>query len=171
MLGDYATSGTCGDDSDGFNFVKFTCCKSTQPPTQPPPTQPPGESCENEEQGGDTSCKPAATWKQYAGEACEQKGLHMTAYTPVDKCGDDSYQLVKYTCCKSTTPPPPTTPPPGQSCENEEQGGDTSCKPAGTWKQYAGEACEQKGLHLTAYTPVDACGDDSYRLVKYTCCK
>jgi len=136
-------------------------------PCVPPPTETP--SCTTEVQGSDTSCKDVGTWKQYAWESCQAAGLVLNDYAPYEGCGegDSGFRFVKYTCCKPTT----TTPPPPRSCETRQQGGSTSCKPVGTWKQYAGEDCGASGLQLTDYTPVEACGDDSYRFVKYTCCK
>ena len=134
-------------------------------PCVPPPATDPG--CTAQVQGGDTSCKDVGVWKQYAWESCQAAGLVLTDYAPYQACGEGSFRFVKYTCCKPTTPPPP----PPRTCETRAEGGDTSCKSVGTWKQYAGEDCAAAGLQLTAYTPVEACGDDSYRFVTYTCCK
>ncbi|MDX2022992.1 MAG: hypothetical protein SF187_22345 [Deltaproteobacteria bacterium] len=62
------------------------------------------------------------------------------------------------------------SPPPPRKCITEVQGGETSCKPASVWKQYAFESCQAKGLTLTALSPGTPCGGDSSRYIKYECC-
>ena len=57
------------------------------------------------------------------------------------------------------------------SCTSEEVlGGAAVCLDVGTWKQNAYFACEKAGLTLGGYVPYEACGTESYRYVKYTCC-
>ncbi len=58
----------------------------------------------------------------------------------------------------------------GAVCVDHEQGSSTSCKDAATWKLYASQDCESESLLLDAYTPREACGDQLYRYVDYTCC-
>jgi hypothetical protein len=57
-----------------------------------------------------------------------------------------------------------------KACFNGTLGGPTSCKSVATWTQYSPDKCVARGLTLTAYTPVVACGNGRYRYVRYTCC-
>lgn len=61
---------------------------STAPPT-----------CEKRTQGGPTSCKPVATWKQYASEDCIASGLNLTEYGVSEDCGGGNSRYVNYVCC------------------------------------------------------------------------
>ena len=117
--------------------------------------------------GGDGVCLDVATIKQNASFACEKAGLRLNDYFPTDACGDGTYRAAKYDCCP--VPPPPPLPPPS-NCTIQSQGSSSSCKDAGTWKQYAGEACQAAGTTLTDYSPYEDCGEGGYRYVKYTCC-
>jgi hypothetical protein len=145
-----------------------------KPPGEPGPQDEPcvsppggGPACTGQALGDEKTCKDIGAWKQAAWESCQAAGLELTDYTPYGGCGEAGagFQFVKFTCCGSAPPPPPAT------CESQLQGGDTSCKPTAIWKQYASEACEEMGFALADYSPFEACGDDSYRMVKYTCCK
>jgi hypothetical protein len=143
-----------------------------KPPEPVPPdscVMPPGggPACTGQGLGDGKTCQDVGAWKQAAWESCQAAGLVLTDYATSGACGEtgEGFQFVKFTCCGSAPVTPPAT------CETQQQGGDTSCKPTAVWKQYAGEACAATGLALTAYSPFEACGDDSYRMVKYTCCK
>jgi len=57
----------------------------------------------------------------------------------------------------------------GQMCINIDDGGPSSCKDAGTWKQYGTDACAQKNLTLTDIKLDVAC-TGGYSLVSYVCC-
>jgi hypothetical protein len=117
-------------------------------------------------QGDSSSCKPAATWKQYASDDCAATGATLTGYSPDEACGDGNSRSVKYTCCLSEAAPPP--PPP--TCVTKSQGSPSSCKGAPTWKQYATDNCAATGASLTDISPYEDCGDGGTRYVKYTCC-
>jgi hypothetical protein len=63
---------------------------------------PPGTACVEIDDGGPTSCKDPATWKQYGLQACAQKNLTLTDVKVVTPCaGGDS--VVTYVCCGSGT--------------------------------------------------------------------
>jgi hypothetical protein len=160
-LNDYVPYDSCGTDS--YYSVRYVCCPKPEAVPPPPP------QCETgwKTQGGDSSCKPAGDWKQYAGEDCEAQGTNLTAYSPYDDCGEGNYRSVQY-CCGPTRPLP-TTPPPSD-CTTSSQGDGSSCKPVGKWMQDAGEDCAARGAILTAYSPYDECGYGNYRSLEYTCC-
>jgi hypothetical protein len=150
QLSSYIPREECGKDA--FRYVDYSCCPEVTPPS----------SCIKEEQGGDTSCKDVATWKQYADQACASHGLLLSSYAPREECGKDAFRYVDYSCCPQVTPP--------SSCTKEVQGGDTSCKDVATWKQNASQACEAQGLLLSSYFPREECGKDAFRYVDYSCC-
>ena len=151
----------CGEG--GYRYVKYTCCGKAAPP---PPPAPPSD-CSGKSQGSETSCKDAATWKQYASQDCEAAGSVLTAYSPGVECGGGGYRYVKYTCCGQAPLPPA---PRSSDCTDRSQSDETSCKPPGTWQQYASEDCQAAGVILVGFTPDVACGFGNYRGVKYTCC-
>jgi hypothetical protein len=158
LLNDYVPYESCGTQS--YRFVKYVCCPKAEPP--PPP---PGQ-CTYESQGGETSCKDVATWKQYASDACVAAGKTLTDYSPGVDCGNGNYRYVKYTCCGKPVPPPP----PPEECTTESQGSETSCKDVATWTKHASDSCAAAGKKLTSYSPGVDCGNGGYRYVKYTCC-
>jgi hypothetical protein len=88
---------SCGKDQS--TSVKVTCCA---PPAPPPPPPPPPPSCDWRLQGGETSCKDPATWKQYSWEACNADGLKLGELSfPDAKCGPNGEtSVVKFSCCK-----------------------------------------------------------------------
>jgi hypothetical protein len=68
----------------------------------PPPPQPP-ESCTKINDGGPSSCKDAATWKQYGAAACAGMGLTLSDIAYGTPCGAN-YQDVVYVCCGTAAP-------------------------------------------------------------------
>ena len=141
-----------------YRFLKYTCC-----PMDPVPT--PAPQCETKSQGSEVSCKGADDWRQYASDDCAAKGTTLSNYSPYNDCGIGGFRNVQYTCCGQTPPPP------AQECSTASQGGDTSCKPAYVWKQYATDACAAAAASPTEISPYDDCGDGNFRSVKYTCCR
>jgi hypothetical protein len=69
---------------------------------QPPPPQPP-TSCTKVNDGGPSSCKDAATWKQYGANSCAQLGLTLSDIVYGTPCGAN-FQDVIYVCCGTVTP-------------------------------------------------------------------
>lgn len=57
-----------------------------------------------------------------------------------------------------------------RACITSLEGGETSCKPASLWKQYAAENCRAQGQTLTAISTGTPCGGDNFRYMKYECC-
>jgi hypothetical protein len=55
-------------------------------------------ACTTVDDGGPTSCKDAATWKQYGVEACSAQNLSLTDLKPVTTCAG-GYATVTYVCC------------------------------------------------------------------------
>jgi hypothetical protein len=143
-------------DNGGTRVVEFQCCPDKRPP--PPPM------CVSGVEGSNTTCLSEAQWKERLGHACAEKGLGLTQLAFDGRCGDRDgmYSFAKFQCC-GKEPPPPTM------CVGMHQGGDTSCKPEGTWKEYAAQACKEKGLELTRLSFAEAC-DGGYRLIKFECC-
>jgi hypothetical protein len=127
-------------------------------------TDPAALACFADSQGGPTSCKPLATWKQHAIDACAAKGMEVSRIDYADSCGTDQTRYEKYVCCPKAPPPPPP------ACFTDSQGDATSCKPSATWKQYASDACAAKGAVLTKIDYADSCGTDLFRYTKYECC-
>jgi len=160
-LSDYFPTDACGDGT--YGAAKYDCCPVPPPP--PPPL--PSDCTTQSSEGSSSSCKPAGSWKDVAGEACQAAGSMLSAYTPYEDCGDGNYRSVKYTCCGKAPPPPP---PRSSDCTDRSQGSDTSCKPPGIWEQYGSEDCQAAGLILVGFTPDVSCGYGNYRAVKYTCC-
>ena len=69
-------------------------------PTPPPPT---GGTCTKINDGGPTSCKDAATWKNYGGATCARLGLALTDVAYGTVCGAN-FQDVVYVCCGTPAP-------------------------------------------------------------------
>lgn len=84
---------SCGKDMS--TSVKVTCCAAPPPP-------PPVPACEWRIQGGPTSCKDPATWKQYSADACKADGLTLGELGfPSATCGaGGATSEVKFSCCK-----------------------------------------------------------------------
>lgn len=127
------------------------------------------QACKTDVMGSDSSCKDAATWKQYSYEACKSAGLELNAYSPYDSCGEGLYRYVKYECCGASTPAPTPEPTPAL-CFGDVMGSDSSCKSTSTWKQYASNACAKEGSTLQDYAVYEKCGVGRFRYVKYYCC-
>jgi hypothetical protein len=81
----YHSENTCTETHE----CSKTCIKDT-------PT------CESATQGGETSCKTAATWKEYASADCASKGLTLGEIAQREMCGGDSSRYVDYKCCPAT---------------------------------------------------------------------
>jgi hypothetical protein len=67
-----------------------------------PPPQPP-TSCTKINDGGPSSCKDAATWKQYGATSCARLGLTLSDIAYGTPCGA-SFQDVVYVCCGTIAP-------------------------------------------------------------------
>ncbi|MBS2017908.1 MAG: hypothetical protein JST00_33840 [Deltaproteobacteria bacterium] len=152
----------------GFTEAKFSCCKVAPVPVPPKPGPDP-VACFGDAQGGPTSCKSSATWKQYASDACKAKGAQLTQIGYAEECGKDLYRWSKYECCDATKPPPPPPPPP--VCKTTVLGDATSCKPDATWKEYAFYQCKDAGLAFGDMSLGPSCGKDQSTSVKVTCCQ
>src|SRR5213078_1445649 len=70
------------------------------PPPQPP--QPP-TSCTKLSDGGPSSCKDTATWKQYGATSCARLGLTLSEIAYGTPCGPN-FQDVVYVCCGTVAP-------------------------------------------------------------------
>lgn len=55
-------------------------------------------TCTSIDDGGPTSCKDPATWKQYGVDACGQQKLTLTDIKPLTMCAG-GYSTVTYVCC------------------------------------------------------------------------
>jgi hypothetical protein len=71
---------------------------SDECPPPPPPT-----TCTKVSDGGPSSCKDAATWKQYGAARCEQLGLSLSDLVYGTPCGSN-FQDVTYVCCGTVAP-------------------------------------------------------------------
>jgi hypothetical protein len=165
-----------GNECKGGNeAVKYSCCKPAPKPIPPKPYPNPGPACFGDAQGGPTSCKPAEVWTKYASDLCIAKGFQISHIGFAEACGDKSdpsgtgsFRWAKYECCDGSSPPPPPPPPP--VCKTVELGDKTSCKPNGTWKEYAFDYCSQLKLTLTDISLGASCAPDSSQTAKVTCC-
>jgi hypothetical protein len=111
-------------------------------------------------------CDGCACEALAAGEkepACDGKIVACFA----DPCANQAATCKAGQCVLSGPVPPPT---PG-ACEKRSMGGPTSCKPAGTWKQYAYDDCKASGMNLSEIYTREPCGGDSSVYVDYVCCK
>jgi hypothetical protein len=160
-LTDISLGGTC---KGGYVEAKFSCCKPGPVPVPPPV---PGPTCFGDAQGGPTSCKPAEVWKQYASNACALKKSQLVAIDYAEECAKGSFRWTKYECCDGTKPPPPPPPP---ACKTDILGDKTSCKPDGTWKEYAFNHCVEQKLSFADMSLGPSCGKDMSTSVKVTCC-
>jgi hypothetical protein len=160
----------------GFVEAKYACCKSAPKPLPPKPAPVPVPApiaCFGDAQGGPTSCKPVAVWKQYADDACRAKGAQVTAIDYADECAKGSFRWTKYECCDARKPPPPPPPPP-PACDWRDSGPSlSSCKDPVTWKQFAIDACKADGLSLGDISlPTATCGPaGQVGEIKFSCCK
>ena len=57
-----------------------------------------GGTCTTIDDGGPTSCKDPATWKQYGADRCGQQNLSLTDIKPQTMCAG-GYATVTYVCC------------------------------------------------------------------------
>jgi hypothetical protein len=71
---------------------------SDECPPPPPPT-----TCTKLSDGGPSSCKDAATWKQYGATACAQLGMSLSDIAYGTPCGSN-FQDVVYVCCGAAAP-------------------------------------------------------------------
>lgn len=165
-VGDFTLGAAC---KDGFDSVKYSCCKAPPKPVPPGPGPNPVPACFGDAQGGPTSCKPAEVWTKYASDLCLAKGSKITQISFADECAKGSFRWTKYECCDGSAPPPPPPPPP--VCKTTELGDKTSCKPNGTWKEYAFDFCNNAKLVLTDLSVDGSCGPDSSMFAKVTCCE
>jgi hypothetical protein len=163
-LTDYALGPAC---DGGYQSVTYVCCSPATP--TPPPSTPPGQMCIRIQQGDATSCKDQGTWKQSGYEACLLQKMNLTDYALGPVC-DGGYQSATFVCCYTPPTPPPPPPAPPTMCTKIQDGGPTSCKDLGTWKQYGSDACRAQNLILTDYAPGESCDNGNYRTVTYVCC-
>jgi len=68
----------------------------------PPPPQPP-TSCTKRSDGGPSSCRDTATWKQYGATSCARLGLTLSEIAYGTPCGPN-FQDVVYVCCGTVAP-------------------------------------------------------------------
>lgn len=164
-ISDFAVGAEC---KDGFSEVKYACCKPGPKPLPPKPGPNPGPACFGDAQGGPTSCKPAEVWTKYANELCQAKKSTITHIAFAEECTPGSFRYTKYECCDGSAPPPPPPPPP--ICKTTLLGDKTSCKPNGTWKEYAFDYCAQQKQVLADLSVDGACGPDHSTTAKVLCC-
>jgi hypothetical protein len=128
-------------------------------------------ACFTEALGGPTSCKPIDTWKAYADQACESRGLGLGDFAVGAAC-DGGFVEAKYACCKQAPQPIPIDPggDPVAACFGDAQGGPTSCKPAEEWTRFASELCTRKGSAIAHIAFAEECAPGSFRWTKYECC-
>ena len=88
-----ATGAVCKRCVDATGVVLSDECPPPQPPT----------SCTKVNDGGPTSCKDAATWKQYGASSCAQLGLTLSDIYYGTPCGSN-FQDVEYVCCGTAAP-------------------------------------------------------------------
>ena len=108
ILNDYGVGG--GDCGAGMTrMVKYQCCAPVPVPPDPgntPGTSTPGTgatgsggACTGGSEGGTTSCKSVATWRQYATENCARQNLVLSDIGFGESCGTDFYRYMKFVCC------------------------------------------------------------------------
>lgn len=172
VVGDLGLGNAC---KGGFDSAKYSCCKVGPVPVPVPPKDPgkdplpPVPACFGDAQGGPTSCKSSATWKDYAAAECKAKGFALTAIGYAEECGKDLYRWSKFECCDATKPPPPPPPPP--VCKTDVLGDTTSCKDDATWKEYAFNHCVDQKLSFGDMGLGPSCGKGMSTSVKVTCCE
>jgi hypothetical protein len=135
-----------------------------------PTPEPPKAECAT-----DADCR---TFSNYC-EGCACQALSSSEKAPAcdgkivpcfaDPCGNQQAVCKAGQCVLTSGAITPTPPP--TACEKRTMGGPTSCKPAGTWKQYAHDDCAASGKVLSEITTREACGGDSSVYVDYVCCK
>ena len=130
----------CADGS--AKGVDFACCAADAPTPEPEP-ETDAPSCMSDVMGGPTSCKPPATWKEYAHEACQSQGMALKTLDFGDKC-DWGYGTAKFQCCSATdaAPTPEAGDPPTCAKVMAEP---KMCLPKGAWKAHAIETCQAWG--------------------------
>jgi hypothetical protein len=111
ILSYYGVGG--GDCAPGKTHqVKYQCCApapsvpadpgtpGSSPGTGTPGTGSTGSgACTGGTEGGETSCKSVATWRQYAMENCARQNLVLTDVGFSVACGTDFYRYMKFVCC------------------------------------------------------------------------
>lgn len=102
-------------------------------------------------------CEPLANSEKEP--ACNGKSVACFA----DPCGNQKAVCKAGQCVLASATP--------TACEKRTMGGPTSCKPAGTWKQYAHDDCATSGAVLSEISTREPCGGDSSVYVDYVCCK
>jgi hypothetical protein len=122
--------------------------------------------------GGDKSCKGVDQWKEFAAQACQNRGLALSDFAPGLPC-DGGFADVKYACCKAG--PQPVKRNDGQvdgapACFGDAQGGPAACKPAEDWTKLASALCGEKGSSLSQVAFAEPCDKGSFRFTKYVCC-
>ena len=85
---------TCTDDTG--KVVKSDCADGS--PGSGGSTGTGASSCTSIDDGGPTSCKDPATWKQYGVDRCGQQNLSLTDIKPLTMCAG-GYASVSYVCC------------------------------------------------------------------------
>jgi hypothetical protein len=122
--------------------------------------------CTAQGAGSPTTCETSATWKKYATDTCEKAGMQVTRADMGDECGENSFRFIKFECCKLE----PATPEPS-SCTAQGEGSPTTCETSATWKKYATDTCAKAGMQVTQLDMGDECGENSFRFIKFECCK
>lgn len=169
MLTDFGVGAACF--AGGFVEAKYACCGGPTPPPPPPP--PPPATCKV-----DSDCTLTSNYCSDMPCSCQANPRAVSngsgAALPcravaclVDPCGGKTAACVAGQCTIAMQPVP--TPPP-QACTWDYMGGATSCKPYDVWKQYAADACKQKGQALTNLSTGGACAGGSFIEIKYECC-
>jgi hypothetical protein len=127
-------------------------------------------ACIREVLGGDKSCKALDQWKQFAAQACENRGLALSDLAPGAEC-QGGFSDVTYACCKQGPQPVPPKEPGEAACFGDAQGGPQACKPAEEWTKLASALCTAKGSSLSQVTFAEGCQPGSFRFTKYVCCE
>jgi hypothetical protein len=139
-------------------------CYGTCAPKKDPPPPPPKSECAT-----DADCRAFSNHCEGCGcealansekePACNGKIVSCFA----DPCGNQNAVCNAGQCVLATATP--------TACEKRTMGGPTSCKPAGTWKQYAHDDCAASGAVLSEISTREPCGGDSSVYIDYVCCK
>jgi len=125
--------------------------------------------CTSTMDGGTTSCKDEATWKDTGTKFCAMKGGTLKSITFNTSCGRGYWREAVYNCCVTPTPPPPP-PPPSCGCTTNKEGSGMDCKSRDDWKTEAAKVCAAKGQVLTRIDYHDPCGCDKYKDIDFECC-
>jgi hypothetical protein len=146
--------GACGPAAS--NSAKFTCCTGATPPPPPEPSVCTSENISN------PGCTSNDALSEQASDLCATMNTVVEGLTFDQACSSASSMGVKFVCCAIAPPPPPT------ACFGA--GGEGECTSNDTLKQNASAECNAVGGALAAISYDDACGPDSSKSVKYTCC-